>query len=694
MDYYERNQLPVFSFEEEPEGLDRSEIRRILCEKPSNLVLIEVRGKLYGIITRGDITRSRKAGKEKVPINRNFTCLKGKRFMQAREIFRDKEKIREIPVVDEEGHLLGMCSRSDDLLYLEYSNPWEENRYVRPFLENLKAVRFVRAPEGDTRRRKVIDRWVKEFSKCGVECELIGFTEIPEKQQEKTPILVVDEETNVGAGTVIEALDGGLYRLDVVHTFRHYESFLSEHGYDELIRTLADAGVKVYNMYYTEDESTEGRKRLWEGMHSWGENPGANTVNPSVYPAYAEGFYGELNTEGYAEQVGKLYYHIEANSIYSRLKDTQGPYFNVVNGERVTIGQPEEAERTIWCFGPCFIIGGYVEDKYTIESILQQRLNQEGYSCRVVNCGCFETPYQRMIRITSTPMKPGDIVVMHVENRAYEGTESIAVMDILDRNNAPAAWLLNLPLHCNHRVNRLYADDLFDRMVRDGVLVGPVDQTQRTMLSRDLAVNMLYLDLHFSNFRPKEGEVVGTVGMHGNPFTRGHRYLIETASKQVDRLFVLLIEDEQGLFSYAERFAMTVDGTRDLPNVRIVAGGPFQATRNVFQEYFVKVDPTDIRESATVDFLIYTEIIAKRLGITKRFVGDENHNPKMQFFNGLIKEVMAPYGIDVIEIPRKQSHGQSITGSRARQAAAEGDRETLLEQVPETSLRFYLGSDS
>ena len=452
MDYYDRSQLPVLSLEEERLDLDRGLIREALCEKPCNIVLVEVKNRLFGIVSREDISRAKNAGKDKVTINRSFTFLKGKQFMRAREIFREKEIIQEIPVIDEDGRLLGMCTRNDDLLYLEYRNRWEENRYARPFLSRLKAVRIVRAPEGDTRRRKVIDWWIEEVMKYGVVCEQIDFSEIPEKQKEKkTPILVADEETSLGAGAVIEALDGGLYRLDVVHTFRKFERSMSEHAYDELIGTLANSGIKIYNMYYTKDKSTEGRRRLWDGMRKWLENPEANEVSPYVAPFCAQGFYGELNKGGYAAEVGRLCFDLESNNIYSRLKDTKSRYLNVVNGERVTVGQPEEAERTIWFFGPCFVMGVYVEDKYTIESILQKRLNREGYSCRVVNCGCFETPYKRMVHITSTPMKPGDIMVVNVENRPFEGTESIDIMELLDRNNVPSEWLLNLPVHCNHR---------------------------------------------------------------------------------------------------------------------------------------------------------------------------------------------------------------------------------------------------
>ena len=134
MDFYTRSQLPVISFEEEPEFLDRALIRQALCEKPCNLVFVEVRDKLYGIVSAGDIAR---AGNAPVPVNRNFTVLKEKQFMKAREIFCESETIREIPTIDGEGRLTGMCSRNDDLLYLEYDRPWKGNRYAQAFFDSL-----------------------------------------------------------------------------------------------------------------------------------------------------------------------------------------------------------------------------------------------------------------------------------------------------------------------------------------------------------------------------------------------------------------------------------------------------------------------------------------------------------------------------------------------------------------------------
>ena len=693
MDYYLRNQIPIVSFDEEPEYLDRELIRQALCEKPFNIVFVEVREKLYGIVSFGDVLR---ADKRRVPINRNFTYLEGKRFMKAREIFREKTNIREIPVVDAEGRLQGACSRNDDLLYLEYASVWEGNRYLDPFLRNLKTVRIVRPPQGDVRRWNIVNRWKAEFEKRGVSCEQIDFKDIPELQKEEKLILTADEETNLGAGVVMEALDGNAFRFEVVHSLRMFERLTHGHSYDELVKKLADFGIKIYNLYYTQKENTDGRRRLWQGMRDWLKRAEQEGPRRRVFPFCAQDFYGELNEGNYAAEVGNLSFSLETNNVYNRMKDVKGRYLNIENGERATVGQPSEADRVVWFFGPCLIIGNYVEDKHTIESFLQERLNREGYSCKVVNYGCYnETPYQEMIRLTSTPMKPGDVVVMHLGNRPIEGAESIDLTDVLDQNEVPTGWLLDQPIHCNHKVNQLYADYLFNRMVRDGALTKSVNEKERrSMLARNLAVNTLYLDLHFDDFHPREGETVGSVGMHGNPFTLGHRYLIETASTQVDRLFVLMIEDELGIFSYAERLAMAVEGTRDLPNVRIVPGGPFQATRNVFQDYFIKVEPSDMRESAVADTLIFTEVIAKRLGITRRFLGDERHNPKMQFFNDLMKEMAPKYGIDVIELPRAQAKGDSISASRSRRAAAEGDLETLRANLPESTLRILLGEDA
>ena len=698
MFFYDRTVLPIVNIESPVLELDWKTIREAVCEHPCNIIFVERGDKLAGIISHGDIIRARKAGADAVAVNTNFTALQGKRFMEAREIFRTRKNIHELPVIDEEGKLEGMCSRYDDLLYLEYSNPWKANKYVEPFLKKLKRASFVKPPAEDDRRRAVVNTWVKHFREHDIQCDFIDFESILEVAKKGDPILLTDHEQDLAAHMVLEAIDGGPYPWHCLYTLKGFEDKMSEHAYDDLVQKLVASGISIYNLIFTTDDSTPGRKRLNKGFSAWLNMPGVRDVAPFVPDSQAEAFYDEHYTEEYAETVGKYTIELEKSDIFTRLKDCEGPYFNVVDGERATADQPSDALHTIYFFGPCIMIGAYVEDQHTIESFLQKRLNEAGYRYKVVNCGCYETRYQEMVHITSTPMKPGDIMVMHIENRPYPQTTTIDLMDLLDAHNVPNEWLLDIPLHCNHKVNEIYADELFDRMVAEGTLkqdegesIDP-SETEPVMLSRDLAVNSLYLDLYYNDFHPEEGMTVGTVGMHGNPFTLGHRYLIETASKQVDRLFVLLIGDELGIFSYPERFAMAVDATSDLDNVTIVSGGPFQATRNVFRDYFVKINPSDMTESALADTLIYAEVIAKRLGITHRFLGDEKHNPKMDFFNKLLLETLPKYGINAVELPRLAVHGHSISASTSRDAASKGDLETLLDNVPAVTLKYLIGS--
>ena len=450
MYFYDRAVLPIIDLDDPAAGLDWETIRDALCAHPCNIVMVECNGVLVGIVSQGDMIRAREANTDTVQVNTAFTRLHGKRFMEAREIFRDRKNIHELPVVDEAGKLIGMCSRYDDVLYLEYSNPWKGNKYAARHMKGIDRAFFVRPPAGDERREAVIRKWMQQFQNFSIQCDLIDFENIPDAAKEGRPILITDEEQNLAVHIVFEVIDGATYPWTTLCTCKTFEERMAEHAYDDLIQKLAASGISIYNLIFTADESTPGRKRLSKGFRDWLVRPGAREVAPFVPSQQAEAFYCELYSEPYAETVGRYTIELEKSDIYTRLKDCEGPYFNVVNGERVTKDQPEDAPHTIYFFGPCVMIGAYVEDQHTIESFLQKRLNEAGYNYKVVNCGCYETRYQEMIHITSTPMKPGDIVVMHLDNHVYPDTTTIDLTSVLDKHDVPNDWLLDIPLHCNH----------------------------------------------------------------------------------------------------------------------------------------------------------------------------------------------------------------------------------------------------
>jgi len=72
--------------------------------------------------------------------------------------------------------------------------------------------------------------------------------------------------------------------------------------------------------------------------------------------------------------------------------DTVSKFFNVVNHIRLTTDIPNIYKKSIYFFGNCIALGAYAEDKYTIESNLQRKLNKTYPSTyRVVNCANWST---------------------------------------------------------------------------------------------------------------------------------------------------------------------------------------------------------------------------------------------------------------------------------------------------------------
>ena len=74
--------------------------------------------------------------------------------------------------------------------------------------------------------------------------------------------------------------------------------------------------------------------------------------------------------------------------------------------------------------------------------------------------------------------------------------------------------------------------------------------------------------------------------MHANPFTKGHRYLIEQAGKRCDELLVLVLATDGSRFSFSRRLAMVQAATADLDNVRVLDAGPFSISALTFPTYF------------------------------------------------------------------------------------------------------------
>ncbi len=214
----------------------------------------------------------------------------------------------------------------------------------------------------------------------------------------------------------------------------------------------------------------------------------------------------------------------------------------------------------------------------------------------------------------------------------------------------------------------------------------PIGETKHSLLMENIKDG---IDKFIDSFGSLQTDgTIGAIVANCNPFTLGHRYLIESASRICDFLHVFVLSEDKSMFSSDDRFMLVKQGTSDLNNIAIHKTGPYMISSATFPTYFIK-DKTkteDIR--CELDIEIFAEHFAKKLNITKRFIGTEPFCMTTNKYNQELKLLLPPKGIEVIEIERKVSGEIPISASKVREEYINGNFEMLATLVPETTLNF------
>ena len=182
---------------------------------------------------------------------------------------------------------------------------------------------------------------------------------------------------------------------------------------------------------------------------------------------------------------------------------------------------------------------------------------------------------------------------------------------------------------------------------------------------------------------------IGAIVMNANPFTLGHRFLVEQSSELVERLYVVVVREDCSMFSYNERKAMVSQGVRDIGNVVVVDGSDYAVSAATFPTYFLKQlsDATDTQ--IILDLDLYRRRIAPALGATIRFFGSEPTDPLTRRYNEFMHQQLGEEHVH--EIQRKQQEGSAISASRVRKAMMEGCIWDAIQLVPPTTIPYIIG---
>jgi cytidyltransferase-like protein len=328
-----------------------------------------------------------------------------------------------------------------------------------------------------------------------------------------------------------------------------------------------------------------------------------------------------------------------------------------------------------------------VEDAHTIPSFLQECLSRDGYKIRVVNCGSISDENALLTKICQTKFQRGDIVVVHDGSKKFDGIPNLNLAACWVWEQLPAEWAVDSPNHCNYKANRVMANEIYD-FLKEQLQEEEEPESTGGWTPQENGLADVYLETYFSDFHP-DGSI-GAIVMNCNPFTKGHRYLIEQALHMVDHLVIFVVEEDKSLFSFHERFAMVREGTKDLENVTVVPSGNFILSQLTFPEYFLKIEDGDMTDNAEYDINLFAEAIAPRLHITYRFVGEEGEDEVTAAYNLAMKKILPQHGIRLVEIPRKtveDGNDTAISASLVRKRLEQESPEELGDLLPESTVR-------
>ncbi len=190
----------------------------------------------------------------------------------------------------------------------------------------------------------------------------------------------------------------------------------------------------------------------------------------------------------------------------------------------------------------------------------------------------------------------------------------------------------------------------------------------------------------------REGRCAAVV-MNANPFTLGHRCLVERAARENDFVHLFLLSEEAGPIPFAVRKRLVREGTQDLGNVILHDSGPYIISSATFPSYFLRDEDAAILAHAKLDLAVFGKIAA-RLNISSRYVGEEKSSHVTALYNETMAERLPGMGLAFREIPRLGVGGETVSASTVRQAIHDGCLEQYRQLLPETSYRFFMSEEA
>ena len=400
---------------------------------------------------------------------------------------------------------------------------------------------------------------------------------------------------------------------------------------------------------------------------------------------------------------------------YRVFNEKKSKCVNIVNGHRLTTSQPGIYDHTIYIFGDCNVFGVYCTDDLTMASNLQKLFNKKlsnDKTYRIENYGHLLNEQYKDIKkiISSINAKKGDIIILYssfwVDKINKYSKFPILNLSIIDLpENYGILFCDNTIMgHPSPNLHRFIAEKIFNFLCENNFLNDwkcnyiyktkqiPILGLQQSTISNDFSSDfkeklILYKE-YLSKIRVNTIGRVGAIVMNCNPFTSGHRYLIEYASSYVKYLFVFIVEEDLSFFPFKDRMELVKSGTSDLKNVTVLPSGEFIVSKQTFSDYFQKASIQEKTIDPSMDIEIFANEISPALGITIRFAGEEPIDRVTKQYNDSMMRILPKYGIEFHVIKRKEIDGNVISASIVRKLMANNDLKEISQMVPKSTFNY------
>lgn len=181
--------------------------------------------------------------------------------------------------------------------------------------------------------------------------------------------------------------------------------------------------------------------------------------------------------------------------------------------------------------------------------------------------------------------------------------------------------------------------------------------------------------------------------MNCNPFTLGHKYLIEKTAEENEEVIVFIVEEDKSIFPFEDRYNLVKKGTSHLKNVKVIPGGEYIISQATFPSYFLKEENVRLKAYTELDAGIFAKYFCSKLNINKRYVGNEPYCKVTSAYNDSLKDILSQYGVELHIIERRKSNDKEISASEVRKLIKENKPESLKDILPEVTLDYLNSQD-